>query len=251
MPVDIRKPLKKFLPHLLQAQADNLNEADTVQRISKVFEDILGYDPLTEITFEAQMKNKYVDMALKVDGTIKLLLEAKAAGVTLRDRHIEQAQMYASRNNYQWVLLTNGICWNLYHLTFEEGIEYERAFTVDLSKDDFDQAAQLLALLHRQSVRRGEHEDYWARKRVLSPASIGRALFTEEMLRALRREVRRQEGLLIDVEDLGNALHGMFSAEARELMGPMRIKRRRARREPAETASEAPSPTSAAKTTPA
>lgn len=27
MPVDIRRPLKKFLPHLLQAKAENLNEA--------------------------------------------------------------------------------------------------------------------------------------------------------------------------------------------------------------------------------
>jgi hypothetical protein len=35
MPVDIRKPLKKFLPHLLQAQSTNLNEADTVQRLTK------------------------------------------------------------------------------------------------------------------------------------------------------------------------------------------------------------------------
>jgi hypothetical protein len=124
MPPDISRPLKKFLPHLLQAQCDNLNEADTVQRLIKVFEEVLGYDSLTEISRETQ--NKYVDVALKVDGVTRLLVEAKAAGVTLRDRHIEQAQSYASRNNCQWVLLTNGVVWQLYHLTIEEGIEYER-----------------------------------------------------------------------------------------------------------------------------
>ena len=115
MPIDISKPLKRYLPHLLQAQRDNLNEADTVQRLIKVFEDVLGYDSLTEISRETQLKNKYVDVALKIDGVVRLLVEAKAAGVVLRDRHIEQAQSYASRNNFQWVLLTNGVSWNLYH----------------------------------------------------------------------------------------------------------------------------------------
>ena len=56
MPVDIRKPLKKFLPHLQKAQADNLNEADTVQRVIKVFEEVLGYDPMDEISREAAVK---------------------------------------------------------------------------------------------------------------------------------------------------------------------------------------------------
>ena len=230
MPPDITKALKRFLPHLLEAQRDNMNEADTVQRLCKVFEDVLGYDGLTEISREAQMKNKYVDVALKVDGVVKLLVEAKAAGIALRDRHIEQAQAYASRNNFQWVLLTNGVNWQLYHLTFEEGIEYERAFTVDLSiAEQFNASAALLAVLHRSAIKKGEHEDYWERRRVLGPASIGRALFHEDVLRLLRREIRRGEGLLIDSEDLAASLHGMFSQEAREQVGPLKIRRKRAR----------------------
>lgn len=33
MPVDVRKPLKRFLPHLLEARSNALNEADTVLRL--------------------------------------------------------------------------------------------------------------------------------------------------------------------------------------------------------------------------
>lgn len=68
MTVDIRKSLKKSLPHLLKAQEENLNEADTVLRIVKVFEDVLGYDPLGDITRESPIHDKYVDIAIKVDG---------------------------------------------------------------------------------------------------------------------------------------------------------------------------------------
>lgn len=230
MAVDIRRPLKKFQPILLQAQHDNLNEADTVQRLVKFMEEVLGYDALTEVSREAHLKGKYIDFALKIDGVTKLLVEAKAAGVTLRDRHIEQAQMYASRNNYRWVLLTNGVAWNLYHLTFEEGIEYERVFAVDLAEDDFDSLAEHLGILHRNAIRMDEHEKFWAERAAVSPASIGRALFQADVLLLIRREIRREEGLLIDPEDLAVALHNMLSQEAREQVGPPRVRRRHTKR---------------------
>ncbi|HXO69070.1 MAG TPA: type I restriction enzyme HsdR N-terminal domain-containing protein [Gemmatimonadales bacterium] len=225
---DIRRPLKKFLPHLVQAKTENLNEADTVMRVIKVFEDVLGYSAMSEITRESNIKDKYVDLAIKIDGTIRLLVEVKSAGTVLRDRHIEQAERYAAEGNYRWVVLTNGTTWNLYHLTFEEGIEYERLFSVDISnEDDFDKGANCLALIHRTSVRKDEHDEHWARRLAMNAASIGKALFSEEVLRFIRRDIRKREGLLVDEEDLATAIHDMLSADAREQMGPMRIRRRR------------------------
>lgn len=245
MAVDIRKPLKKFLPHLLKAQADNLNEGDTVQRVIKVFEEVLGYDAMTEITRESAIKERYCDLALKIDDAIRILVEVKAAGMTLRDRHTEQAQNYASHGNIRWVVLTNGVAWNLYHLTFEEGIEATLAFTLELSEGASDKASELLAMLHRQSVRKGDLDDYWERRVALSPASIGRALFTEEALKFIRREIRRREGVSIDEEDLAAAIHEMLSTEARERIGPLKIRRRPKSRAKAAEAPAEPIPEAA------
>jgi predicted type IV restriction endonuclease len=226
MVVDIRKPLKKFLPHLLKAREDNLNEADTVQRIIKVFEEVLGYDPLGEITRECQIRDKYVDIALKIEGNLRLLVEVKAAGVELRDRHIEQAEHYAAVGNIPWVVLTNGVTWTLYHLSFDEGVEYVKAFSVDLASDCTDEAAELLAVLHRQSLIKGSIDEYWQHKAALRPESIGKAIFSEDTMKLIRREIRRHENILIDEEDLARAIHEMFSTETRELLGPPRIKRK-------------------------
>jgi len=169
-------------------------------------------------------------LAVRVDGVVRLLVEAKAAGVTLRDRHIEQAERYAAEGNIRWVLLTNGVAWNLYHLSFDEGIEYERAFTVDLATDPPDKAAELLGLLHRQAIREGELDGFWQRRVAMSPESLAKALFTEEILHFIRREIRKREGILIDQEDLGAAIHNMLCPEARERIGPLKIRRRRAAR---------------------
>ncbi len=117
--------------------------------------------------------------------------------------------------------------WNLYHLSFEEGIEYVRVFAVNLAEDNIDKAAECLSLLHRQSIKKGELEEYWEHRAALSPDSIGQALFTEEALRFIRREIRRRHGILIDQEDLAAAIHSMLSTEAREQIGPLKIRRRR------------------------
>ncbi len=234
---DVKRQLKKFLPHLLSAKADSLNEADTVQRIIKVFESILGYSMLTEITRESNIKDKYVDLAIKIDGRIRILVEVKSAGTILRDRHIEQAERYAAEGNHRWVVLTNGTAWNLYHLTFEEGIEYERLFAVDLSDEEtFELSVACMSLLHRQCVRKGQLDDHWAKRVAMNPASVGKSLFSEEVLRMIRRDIRKREGLSVDEEDLAKAIHEMMTPEAREQIGPMRVRRRRkpTRKVPAE-----------------
>lgn len=237
----IRKSLKRFTTLFREARDANLNEADTVLRLCRFFEDVLGYDGIEDISREAEMKNRYVDICLKIDGRVRILVEAKAAGVQLRDRHIEQAQAYASQNNFRWVLLTNGLDWHLYHLTFEEGIEYERAFVVTLSDDcGLDEAAEKLQHLHKKAVAKGKLEEFWEKTAALGPASIGAALFHESVLRVLRREIRRDTGVLIDPEDLAKSLHEMMSPESRELIGPLRLRKRR--RKPKRKIEEANTP---------
>lgn len=226
MTITIKRPLKKMLPHLLKAQEDNLNEADVVMRLSKFFEDVLGYDAMTDITREKQIKDKFVDLAIKIDGVVRLIIEAKAGGVTLRDRHVEQAERYASEGNVQWVLLTNGIVWNLYHLTFEEGIDYERVFSVDLSGQPLEKAADTLSLLHKYSIKKGMLDDYWRMHTALSAESIGRAIFNHDVLRIIRREIRRREGIIVDEEELAKKIQEMFAIEAREEIGPIKIRRK-------------------------
>jgi predicted type IV restriction endonuclease len=196
--------------------------------IIKVFEDVLEYSAMTEITRETNIKDKYVDLAIKLDGRIRVLVEVKSAGTVLRDRHIEQAQRYASEGNHRWVVLTNGTDWTLYHLTFEEGIDYQRVFSIDLSDEaGFEKACDCLALLHRTSIKKDQHEDHWLHRVALNPGSIGKALFSEEVLKLIRRDIRKREAINVDEEDLANSLHEMLSAEAREQIGPMRIRRRR------------------------
>ncbi|HEY4759998.1 MAG TPA: type I restriction enzyme HsdR N-terminal domain-containing protein [Thermoguttaceae bacterium] len=227
MAIDIRKALKKFAPNFIKAQEDGLTEADTSFKVCKFFEEVLGYDPQQDISHEAQIKNKYIDLCLKIDDRVRLIVEVKRAGLQLRERHIDQAEGYASKGAYHWVLLTNGVDWHLYHLTFDEGIEYEHAFIVSLDTDEaLEDAAEKLALLHKKSIAKDELECWWKKTSALNPLSISRALFHEDVLKRLRQEIHRETEHLIDIEDLANKLYEeMFSQEIRNQIGEMRIKK--------------------------
>lgn len=154
------------------------------------------------------------------DGAIRILVEAKGAGVkTLSDKHIEQAENYASRQGLPWVLLTNGVAWQLYHLTFNEGegIAHELAFEANLVEELAQDAESLwarLGLLTRASVKKGVLEDNWDQKKVLSPASVVRVLFHEDVLREVRRLLRKDADAMLDIQDVFKAVRDVISNEA-------------------------------------
>jgi|SRR5690348_14082392 len=124
--------LRKFADVFKAARERNVDESNTVMYPIKFFEEVLGYDPLEgEITTEIPVKERYCDFAVVLGGKTddgkprpEFLVEAKAAHIkSLNEKHIEQAENYASRLPVNWVLLTNGIEWQLYHLTFDNGIQ--------------------------------------------------------------------------------------------------------------------------------
>jgi hypothetical protein len=226
--IDIKKPSKKFAPHLLQAKAENANEANVVVMLIKVLEEVLGYDQLKkEIGREEAIRDKYVDLIVRIDEEPRFLIEAKAGGIKLRERHIEQAEAYASKSGVQWVLLTNGTEFFLFHLTFDDMIVSNRAFSVDLATDTIDDVCAMLSLLHKKNVNRGRLEKFWEHRVAMSPASIGKGLFHEETLTAMRRVLNRVLGVKLDEEDIASAIHNMLSDAARENVGPLKIHRKR------------------------
>jgi hypothetical protein len=227
--------LDRFASAFRDARERGANESDTVMYLVKFFEEVFGYDSLKgEISKELSIKDRYCDIALKIDGEVKLLVEAKAAGRKgLTEKHIEQAENYASRAGLTWVLLTNGIEWRLYHLTFNEGegIAHDVAFEVSLLDENRDAAWERLSLLSRASMKKDEIEEYWSQQKILAPSSIVRVLLDETVLTVVRRELNRVAPARLEMKDVFSAVRDVLSkealADAGDLGPPKKRKRRR------------------------
>lgn len=227
MSVDIVKDMKKYLPIFQQAHDQGINEAETSMRISKFFEDVLGYDVFTEISREHVVKERNVDYAIKLNGKVKFFIEVKQAGISLKERHIEQAENYAANSGVPWVLLTNGLGWQLYHLTFDEGIQGDLIWSVDLLSDDIKDAASKIGMLHKKAIHKDELEDYRAKVKTLSPRSIVQAIFHESTLKVIRACLKKSSGVRVEEQELVDNIKKMISQEAWEVIGDVRIMRKR------------------------
>jgi hypothetical protein len=229
--------LKRFAAAFKDARERGANESDTVMYLIKFFEEVLGYDSLKgEISKEVGIKDRFCDIALKIDGVVGILVEAKAASLkSLSDKSTEQAENYGSRSGVEWVLLTNGIEWRLFHVTFAEGegIAHDVAFSLNLLEQvdkEADFVWERLSLLSKSSMKRKDLDDFWAQKKLLSPASVVRTLLAEPVLTVIRRELNREAAARLDVQDVFNAVRDALSKEALAEAGDLGIHKRKRRR---------------------
>ena len=79
--------IKKFQNVLKQAKIKDINESDTVTIIMDMLAEVFGYDKYSEITSEYAIKKTYCDLAIKIDGKLRFLIEVKAIGLDLKTDH--------------------------------------------------------------------------------------------------------------------------------------------------------------------
>lgn len=145
---------------------------------------------------------------------------------------IEQAENYASRIGLRWVLLTNGIEWKLYHLSFNEGegITYDELFSVNLADDVTEKIVKIwncLGMLSKESFKRQVLDVFLNHKKTLAPASLVKALFSEIVLVTIRRELNRSSEVRVDIQDVFEAIKDVISKNALLEAGDLNIKKKR------------------------
>lgn len=280
MPIDKQtlSKLKKFADVFRAARDRNADESNTVMFLIKFFDEVLGYDPLVgEITTEIPIKDRYCDFAIVLGGKTddgkpkpEFLVEAKAAHIkSLNEKHIEQAENYAQRSTVNWVLLTNGVEWQLYHLTFDNnGSHPDLVFRLDfldtLGKDP-DLAWDTLSVLAKSNVQDGSLDNYYEQQKLLSPKTIVATLLGEEVLMKIRQELNRKAPARLELKKVFHAVVQVLNSEAVAAAGninaPAKKKKRRHHRsngengqavlEPPVTPSQTPPQTSAEEEMPA
>ncbi|MFB3785384.1 MAG: type I restriction enzyme HsdR N-terminal domain-containing protein [bacterium] len=185
--------LKKYQPIIQILRDRDVNEADTVTFISDVLADLFGYDKYNEITREHAIRGTFVDLAIQVEGKLRLLIEVKAVGLELKDMHLRQAIDYAANEGVEWVVLTNGIIWRIYKVIFLKPINYELIFELNLLDLCHKTAShlELLFLLTREAIGKSALESYHLQKQATNKYTIAAILLNDIILNLIRRELRR------------------------------------------------------------
>ena len=71
----LTKEIPIYQKVLEKAKNRDVNESDTVTIIVDILARVFGFDKYTEITKEQAIRGTYCDLAIKLDGKIKYLIE--------------------------------------------------------------------------------------------------------------------------------------------------------------------------------
>lgn len=195
----LKAAIRKFTKPLKDLVERDANEGDTRLLVTDFLTEGFGYDKYSDLTTEYQVKGDFADYGIRIDKDLVAFLECKRVATKLNMRHLRQVQMYAVNEGIEWIILTNGAEWQVYHLTGGLPVVMDLAFEVNLLGDTaVAEKVNLLFYLCRESLKRRFIDDLWKTKAASSPKSIANVLMSEPVTKAIKAELRRQTGQKIE-----------------------------------------------------
>jgi hypothetical protein len=203
----VKAAVKKYSKPLGDLLARDANEGDTRLLVTDFICDGLGYDKYEDLTTEYNVKGDFADYGVRIDRQLVAFIEVKRVATRLNGKHLRQVEMYAVNEGVEWLILTNGGQWQVFHLTGGLPVVIDLAFEVDLLSDETTAVkAGKLFYLTRDALKRRQLDELWKAKAATSPKSVGRALLSDPVLDALRKELRRGTGLNVETKELARVL---------------------------------------------
>lgn len=203
------KTVPKFQRVLKTARDRDINEADTVSIIQDMLAEVFGFEKYLEITCEFSIRGTYCDLAIKLDEKIQYLIEVKAIGLTLKDIHLRQVLDYGANHGVQWVVLTNGITWELHRIRFERPIDCDLVSSFNFLELNPRRAEdqEKLFLLSKKGLSKSVREDYYKRVQSVNRFVVGALVLSESIVGAIRREMRKMaSGIKVEAKEIEQIL---------------------------------------------
>jgi hypothetical protein len=203
----LRNAIRRFARPLLDLQSRDANEGDTRLLVTDMLCDGLGYDKYTDLTTEYAVKGEFADYGIRIDKQLVAFVEVKRVTTRLDARHLRQVEMYAVNEGVEWVILTNGISWRVYHITGSLPVEIDLAFEVDLQAESTPaHKADQLFYISRESLKRRQIDAVWKAKRATSPRSLAQVLLSPVVLFTIQKELKKQTAHNVDADDVAELL---------------------------------------------
>lgn len=204
--------IKKYQKVALSHQKADVAEADTVTLVKDILSDVFGYDKYEELTSEHQIKATYCDLAIRVAGQLRLLVEVKSAGSSLADNHLRQVIDYGAHQGIHWVILTNSVEWRLIRIYVAHQISHEEVCRFNLTEVNPKNSEHLgqLYLFAKEGLSTDAMDAFHQQAQLFNRFTVAQILRSEPVLAVARRELRR---LFPDLKIGQDALANLIEAE--------------------------------------
>jgi len=223
------------------AKADG-NEAETRRRVERIFGSLMGYDVLKHISREHAVHGvgdtEYCDFAIQLDNKESsvpiVLVELKRVNVDLMTKHLKQVSSYAINMGCEWVLLTNGKDWKLYHISFGQPPQTKLIDSWNLINDAPVILAKKFELVSYKNVKKGSLARLWEKANVLTAQNLLKVILSEKSIRLIRGELKKATDVTVSPEEIVGAIRHLLNessiAEMSKIKVSLPVKKQRSRR---------------------
>lgn len=225
--------LKVYKKKYLRKEFSNLDESATRIMTNNFLTEILGYKELEEIKTEYRIRSEYADYVIQLKRKKHFVVEVKSIEIDINDKHLRQSLSYAANEGIDWILLLNGREIQLYRVNFGKPVSTTLIYKLNLmDNDDLKKAPSLLWYLTKNAVERNELETFWKRTNALSPENLARLLYSEEIVKRLRNDLKEQTGIYFQVEDVAESLEFIITEKTHFPKPRLRVKKRTLTKKP-------------------
>ncbi len=207
------------------------NETETRKHVNHIFGTVMGYDIFKHITSEYAISSAgdtlHCDIAVKIEreetSAPALLVELKRVNIDLTSKHLRQAASYAIDIGGEWVLLTNGREWKLYHISFGKPPQTKLIDSWNLINDNPVTLAEKFNLIGYKNIKKGGLDKLWEKSNVLTPHNILKVILSEESIKLIRREIKKATEVTVSPEEIVGAIRRMLNEAALAEMEKVKI----------------------------
>ncbi len=223
----VRDRLKDYKRKYLRKEFSVLDESATRIMTNNFLTEILGYQELEEIKTEYRIRSEYADYVIQLKRKKHFVVEVKSIELDLNDRHLRQSLSYAANEGIDWILLLNGRQIQLYRVNFGKPVTTTLIYKLDLmDNEDFKKAPSLLWYLSKRAVERGELETFWKKTNALNPVNLAKLLYSEEIVKRLRNDLKEQTGIYFQIEDVVESLREIIAEKVEFPKPRLRVKKK-------------------------
>lgn len=225
---DLKEKVKTYKRKYLRKEFHELDESATRIMVNSFLTDVLDYKELEEIKTEYRIRSEYADYVIQLKRKKHFVVEVKSIELDLSDKHLRQSLSYAANEGIDWILLLNGRQVQLYRVNFGKPITTSLIYKLDLlDSNDFKKAPSYIWYLTKKAVERNELEDFWKRTNALQPENLAKMLYSEEIVKRLRNDLKSDTGIYFQLEDVATSLYDVITQKIEISRPKLRTKKKR------------------------
>ena len=187
--------MRCFKPLLKAARERDANRADTATLALDLLSDLFGFDRYSEVTSELDNREAVYDFAIRSGDSLAMLVRVSPICSAPDDRYLLATAQHALLHGVEWIVLTNGIGWQVHHVedTGKTRPETPIVLAFDLShmQPGRDAHLETLFLLTREGHQGAGLDHFRLRLEVTNRHYLGAMLLSDPVVAAVRRELRK------------------------------------------------------------